>query len=57
MGRWPEQTAFNHQEHSQARPGDRGAAPRPGDAGGGQGDPAGPAEQGGSCLWSGCWRS
>lgn len=44
-GCWPEQTAFNHQEHCQAGPGDRGAAPRPGDSGGGQGDPAGPAEQ------------
>lgn len=44
-GRRAEQAALDHQEHGQAGPGDRGAAPRPGPAGGGQGDPAGPAEQ------------
>lgn len=45
-GRRAEQAALDHQEHGQAGPGDRGAAPRPGPAGGGQGDPAGPAGQG-----------
>ena len=40
-----EQATLGDQEHGQAGPGDGGAAPPEGLSGGGQGDPAGPAEQ------------